>query len=49
MIRSPRSQGECDGAIVGSAIVKIIGQEGSHADEKLADFITSVASAVHLV
>ena len=47
--QAKKMAGECDGAIVGSAIVKIIGQECSHADEKLADFITSVASAVHSV
>ena len=36
-----------DGAIMGSAIVKIIEKYGNKADEHLKEFLTSVASAVH--
>ena len=36
-----------DGAIMGSAIVKIIERYGNKADEHLKEFLTSVASAVH--
>jgi tryptophan synthase alpha chain len=39
--------GDTDGAIIGSAIVRIIAQYGSHADEQLRDYLTSVACAVH--
>lgn len=37
----------CDGAIIGSAIVKIIESGGSCADGELREFLTSVARAVH--
>lgn len=42
-----RMAAQCDGAIIGSAIVKIIEKYGSQADEPLRKFLTSVASAVH--
>lgn len=38
---------QSDGAIVGSAIVKIIEQYGAYADARLREFLTSVARAVH--
>jgi tryptophan synthase alpha chain len=38
-----------DGAIIGSAIVKIIGEYGSQADEKLREYLTKVSAAVHKV
>ena len=36
-----------DGAIIGSAIVKIIAEYGSRADEPLKEFISEVSAAVH--
>ncbi len=36
-----------DGAIMGSAIVRIIGRYGEQADEKIAEFVTEIAAAVH--
>lgn len=36
-----------DGAIIGSAIVRIIAEHGSHADEPLRAFISEVSAAVH--
>jgi tryptophan synthase alpha chain len=36
-----------DGAIVGSAIVKLIGQYGEAAAEPAAEFIRTMADAVH--
>lgn len=36
-----------DGAIIGSAIVKIIEKYGSAADEKLKEFVSAVSAAVH--
>lgn len=38
-----------DGIIIGSAIVKIIAENGKDADGKLKEFISSVAEAVHTV
>jgi tryptophan synthase alpha chain len=38
---------DADGAIMGSAIVKIIEKYGDKADEQLKEFLSSVASAVH--
>jgi tryptophan synthase alpha chain len=38
-----------DGAIIGSAIVKIIAANGSNADKPLSEFIKSVADSVHSV
>lgn len=40
---------KCDGAIMGSAIVKIIEKYGNKADEPLKQFLTRVAEAVHSV
>lgn len=52
-ISTPVQAGEmaskCNGAIMGSAIVKIIEQYGSKADEPLRGFLTEVAAAVHAV
>lgn len=36
-----------DGAIIGSAVVRIIERRGSHADGELKEFLTSVSAAVH--
>lgn len=41
--------GLSDGAIVGSAIVKIIAKEGKNAPEKVGDFVRDMAEAVHRV
>ena len=38
-----------DGAIMGSAIVRIIGRLGEQADSELEKFVTAVANAVHSV
>jgi tryptophan synthase alpha chain len=38
-----------DGAIIGSAIVKIIAEYGSGADEKLREYLSGIAKAVHSV
>lgn len=38
-----------DGVIVGSAIVKIIAEYGAEADEKLREYLTATANAVHSV
>lgn len=37
----------CDGAIIGSAIVKIIAEYGSAADGELKKYLTKIARAVH--
>jgi tryptophan synthase alpha subunit len=36
-----------DGAIMGSAIVRIIAENGANADEKLKAFLSDVSRAVH--
>ncbi|WP_036609649.1 tryptophan synthase subunit alpha [Oribacterium sp. P6A1] len=41
--------GLSDGAIVGSAIVKIIAKEGKQAPEKVGEFVKNMAQAVHSV
>jgi tryptophan synthase alpha chain len=38
---------EADGAIIGSAIVKIIAEYGSGADDKLREYLSGIADAVH--
>ncbi len=35
-----------DGAIVGSAIVKIVAEHGEHADQALFDYVRSMKQAV---
>jgi tryptophan synthase alpha chain len=40
---------DADGAIIGSAIVKIIGKYGKKSDEKLKEYLTEIAKAVHSV
>jgi tryptophan synthase alpha chain len=40
---------DSDGAIIGSAIVKIVAEYGSGADEKLKEFLTKVAQKVHSI
>lgn len=37
----------CDGAIIGSAIVKIVAAHGANADAELKKYLSSVARAVH--
>ncbi|MBP5242089.1 MAG: tryptophan synthase subunit alpha [Clostridia bacterium] len=42
-----KTAAESDGAIVGSAIVRIIAEHGSNADEALAKYISDMSKAVH--
>jgi tryptophan synthase alpha chain len=50
-ISSPRQAkamaSSSDGAIMGSAIVRIIAENGANADEKLKAFLSDVSRAVH--
>lgn len=45
--QAAKTAGESDGAIVGSALVKIIAKNGEHAEEELKKYVSSMSAAVH--